>query len=121
MEVGGRIEWGTRPKATNPARCPSPRFLVADLAALCEGRSRDDPVFSAPVGGLVRHSNFRRRSFNTAAENVGMDGLTPHELRHTAASLAVSAGATVKVVQRMLGHATAAMHWTSTATCSRTT
>jgi integrase len=33
----------------------------------------------------------------------------PHELRHTAASLAVSAGANVKAVQRMLGHASAAM------------
>ena len=35
--------------------------------------------------------------------------LTPHELRHTAASLAVSAGANVKAVQKMLGHASAAM------------
>ncbi len=30
-------------------------------------------------------------------------------LRHTAASLAISAGATPKAVQRMLGHASAAM------------
>jgi integrase len=36
-------------------------------------------------------------------------GLSPHELRHTAASLAVSAGANVKAVQPMLGHASAAM------------
>jgi integrase len=35
--------------------------------------------------------------------------LTPHDLRHTAASLAISAGANVKAVQRMLGHASAAM------------
>jgi integrase len=35
--------------------------------------------------------------------------ITAHALRHTAASLAVSAGANVKVVQRMLGHASAAM------------
>ncbi len=35
--------------------------------------------------------------------------LTPHDLRHTAASLAVSAGANVKALQRMLGHASAAM------------
>jgi integrase len=34
---------------------------------------------------------------------------TPHDLRHTAASLAVSAGANVKAVQRMLGHAKASM------------
>ena len=33
--------------------------------------------------------------------------MTPHELRHTAASLAISAGANVKAVQRMLGHASA--------------
>ena len=35
--------------------------------------------------------------------------LTLHELRHTAASLAVSSGANVKAVQRLLGHASAAM------------
>lgn len=35
--------------------------------------------------------------------------MTPHGLRHTAASLAVSAGAKVKAVQKMLGHASAAM------------
>jgi integrase len=40
---------------------------------------------------------------------VGIEGLTPHGLRHTTASLAISAGANVKVVHRMLGHATAAM------------
>ncbi|EOD70332.1 site-specific recombinase XerD [Amycolatopsis vancoresmycina DSM 44592] len=38
-----------------------------------------------------------------------MAGLTPHKLRHTAASLAIAAGADVKVVQQMLGHADAAM------------
>jgi integrase len=47
--------------------------------------------------------------FLPAAELVGVPGLTPHDLRHTAASLAVQAGANVKAVQRMLGHASAAM------------
>lgn len=35
--------------------------------------------------------------------------VTVYALRHTAASLAISAGANPKVVQRMLGHASAAM------------
>ena len=35
--------------------------------------------------------------------------VTIHDLRHTAASLAISAGANPKAVQRMLGHASAAM------------
>lgn len=33
--------------------------------------------------------------------------VTPHDLRHSAASLATSAGANVNVVQRMLGHKSA--------------
>lgn len=37
------------------------------------------------------------------------DGSHPHELRHTAASLAIASGADVKVVQLMLGHKTATM------------
>lgn len=35
--------------------------------------------------------------------------VSPHDLRHRAASLAISAGANVKAVQTMLGHASAAM------------
>jgi Phage integrase family len=57
----------------------------------------------------LRNLNFRRDVFDAAAAAAGLGGLTPHELRHTAASLAVSAGANVKAVQRMLGHASAAM------------
>jgi integrase len=57
----------------------------------------------------LRNLNFRRDVFNRAAEDAGLAGLTPYELRHTAASLAVSAGANFKAVQRMLGHASAAM------------
>ena len=47
--------------------------------------------------------------FGPAAAAIGVAELTPHELRHTAASLAVAEGANVKAVQRMLGHASAAM------------
>jgi integrase len=46
---------------------------------------------------------------STAARAAGLNDVTPHDLRHTAASLAVASGATVKAVQRMLGHASAAM------------
>jgi integrase len=35
--------------------------------------------------------------------------MSPHDLRHTAASLAVSAGANVLALQRMLGHKSAAL------------
>ena len=43
------------------------------------------------------------------ASDAAFPSLTLHDLRHTAASLAISAGANVKAIQRMLGHASAAM------------
>ena len=47
--------------------------------------------------------------FAKAVAESGVPRTTPHDLRHTAASLAVSAGAKVKAVQKLLGHASAAM------------
>jgi integrase len=44
-----------------------------------------------------------------AAVKQHLPPLTMLDLRHTAASLAISAGANVKAIQRMLGHASAAM------------
>ena len=66
-------------------------------------------MFTTVNGEVLRNRNARRSWFNRAAAAIGQPGLTPHELRHTAASLAVSSGANVKAVQRMLGHASAAM------------
>ena len=65
-------------------------------------------VFPRQRGGLLPIEEYRR-AFDKACAEVGIEGLTPHGLRHTTASLAISAGANVKVVQRILGHATAAM------------
>ena len=58
---------------------------------------------------MLRVGNFRRDAFDKAVIRAGVQGLTPHGLRHTAASLAIGEGANVKLVQRMLGHASAAM------------
>ena len=46
---------------------------------------------------------------------------TMHDLRHTAASLAISAGANVKAVQTMLGHKSAALTLDTYAELFRTT
>jgi integrase len=57
---------------------------------------------------MKRHGS-RYGWFNKAVEASGLLRTTRHDLRHTAASLAVSAGANVKAIQKMLGHASAAM------------
>jgi integrase len=59
------------------------------------------------AGGPLRAPIFRA-GFQ-AARAIGIPELHPHELRHTAASLAIASGADVKVVQRMLGHSSAAI------------
>jgi site-specific recombinase XerD len=52
----------------------------------------------------LRAPIFRAGFDAAAASAAGVRGLHPHELRHTAASLAIASGADVKVVQQMLGH-----------------
>lgn len=107
-EVQGVMAFG--PTKTHQRRVVVlPRFLVDPLAEHLEDKKADDLVFAAPNGGVLRNSNFRHRVLTPAAASVGLAGLSPHDLRHTAASLAIAAGANVKVVQQMMGHASAAM------------
>lgn len=107
-EVNGRLIFGST-KAHASRSVPVPAFLRERLATAMTEKGRDDLLFTSPEGGPLRLSNFRQRVFDPAVRSAGLDGLTPHGLRHTAASLAVNSGANVKAVQRMLGHASAAM------------
>lgn len=111
-ESGGLV-WST-PKTWERRSVPFPAVLCDELAALMIGKARDDLVFTDQRGGVLRNSNWRARVFRPAvAKCQAMDEtfptITPHDVRHTAASLAVSAHANVKAVQRMLGHAKASM------------
>ena len=107
-EVGGRAVFST-PKSHQVRSVPIPRFLVDELAQHVAGQNPDDFVFTSPRGGLLRLQNFRHTVFDRAARTAGLERLTPHGLRHTAASLAITSGADVKVVEQMLGHASATM------------
>lgn len=106
--VNGRLVWGT-PKNHSRRWVGVPAFVADQLAQHVDGLSADDLVFTSPQGEPLRAGNFRRDVFTPAARRVGLAGLVPHELRHTAASLAIAAGADVKVVQQMLGHRSATM------------
>jgi integrase len=99
---------GERPRATRKREVPIPRFLIADLAEHVRGKNPDELIFiGVRGGGALRAAVFRRAGFDKAAEAIGIPGLHPHELRHTAASLAIASGANVKLVQQMLGHKSA--------------
>ena len=107
VAVGGKLVEGT-PKTHQHRAVPIPRFLVDELAAHVEGKAPDELVFTATDGGPLRNTNFRQR-LARCGEGCGPAGLRVHDLRHTAASLAVGSGANSKAVQQMLGHASAAM------------
>ena len=107
-EVGGRLVFGP-PKTYEARTVIVPRFVIDRITPLTSGKERGDLVFTAPRGGTLRLNSFRRRVFAPAAAAIGRPDLVPHDLRDTAASLAISSGASIKAVQRMLGHASAAM------------
>ncbi len=88
---------------------PLPAALAEPLARRCEGKQGDDLLVTTASGTVLRLRNWRRVVFDPAVRAASLSDVTPHDLRHTAASLAVASGATVKSVQRMLGHASAAM------------
>jgi integrase len=109
-EVAGKLAW-TDGKSSKRRTVPIPRFVASELAVAITGKGAGDLVFAGErAGGVLRIRVARRSWFDRAVVTSGCpEGLHPHELRHTAASLAVSAGANVKAVQTMLGHASAAM------------
>jgi integrase len=107
VQSGKQIYVGT-PKAHKQRTVPLPEFLLPYLARQCEGRGREHLLFGDD-GSHLKRPHPTSGWFAKAVAESGIPRATPHDLRHTAASLAVSAGANVKAVQKMLGHASAAM------------
>ncbi|SFE50098.1 Site-specific recombinase XerD [Actinopolyspora alba] len=102
----------TDPKTHERRTVPLPAFLADELRPVVSGQRSETFVFTSRRGQPLRYANFRSRVFAPAVREAKLDhldGLSLHSLRHTAASLAIAAGADVKVVQQMLGHKTATM------------
>ena len=106
--AGQGMVWGTT-KSHKRREVPIPLFLVDELRAHVARKGPNDLVFAGIRNGApLRVSTFRLQ-IGAAAGAIGIPDLHPHQLRHTAASLAIASGADVKVVQQMLGHASATM------------
>lgn len=65
------------PKTHQSRSVPIPRFMIDDLALLVAGRGKNDFVFSAPRGGVLRIRNFRRTGFEPAVAAAELGPLTP--------------------------------------------
>ncbi|MEJ4112687.1 tyrosine-type recombinase/integrase [Corynebacterium kroppenstedtii] len=132
VTAAGSIHIGT-PKTHERRSVAMPSFVCELLAPIIEGKAPGDWVWcrengeplmlpstgswfyeavarlQAPKGkDAVREARWSEDRRRRAGE-ARFPSVTPHGLRHAAAGLLVSSGANVKVVQRQLGHASAAM------------
>jgi integrase len=101
------------PKTHEARSVPVPGFLLEKIVLASTGKAPEDLLFGFANIHLLRphtwHGWFARAVDASRDADPTFPKVTIHDLRHTAASLAISAGANVKAVQRMLGHASAAM------------
>ncbi|MFD6893491.1 tyrosine-type recombinase/integrase [Rhodococcus sp. NPDC060086] len=108
--VNGRV--GTL-KGHKSREVVMPGFVAEALARQCEGKARDDLLWPSQTGGFLGPPSAHDSWLSGAVRRCQLRGefprVTVHDLRHTAASLMVSAGANVKAIQRSLGHQSAAM------------
>jgi integrase len=104
---GRRIEGST--KTDRERQVALPVFLrdelARHLAAFCSPADPQAYLFTTAEGHPLRVSNWRARVFVPAQRAVGIIPVRRvHDLRHTAAALAIAAGAHPKMLQDMLGH-----------------
>ena len=120
MRTEGKGEYQITPstKSGKPRTIEPPRiafeYLRAERVKQLENRLRagpawsnpDDLVFTDEAGGHYAIHTFYKR-FKAIAASIGRPDARPHDLRHTAATVAIASGADIKSVQDLLGHATA--------------
>ena len=81
-------------------------ILLDILANKLQGKhNKDHYVFSADGGKNPLSQSQALKGWEKYVNNVGLQGITPHQLRHTYASLLYEAGVDVKSAQDLLGHA----------------
>lgn len=115
-EVKGHHAFG--PPKTRAGRrvVPLPRSVTDVLEGHVAGLEPGDLVFTAPDGGPMRASLFRRRFWQPACIAAGLgemvtrdgrpryEGLRVHDLRHSAVAFWIAAGASPTEVAARAGH-----------------
>lgn len=126
LDAAGKLWSG--PKTRTSRRWVSlPPGVAVELAEHIDGRRPEDVVWTLPQGGPLQHSRWMSRVWYPAMDRTGLgtyevtkheyvpsrrkkrttahyEGFRFHDLRHTAAALAIRAGAHPKAIQMRLGH-----------------
>lgn len=90
-------------KSRQQRSVPVPQFVLDELSVQCLGKDMGDLVFG-DGGRYLPRPKSDGGWFVGAVKRAKVQKITPHDLRHTCASIAVSSGVNVLALSRMLGH-----------------
>ncbi|MDP9331098.1 MAG: site-specific integrase [Actinomycetota bacterium] len=102
----GKAAYVAPPKTSSGRRVVSiPCSLADEIEAFVSehATASDGRVFHGPNGEMRAHNDINH-NVSSAAKAIGMD-VNAHQLRHTAVSLLIDAGANPKSIQAFIGHA----------------
>lgn len=106
-EVEGRVAFADVKSPASRRTVSMPGFVASTLAKHLLRCGRPGPealVFVGPDGGPLHGGNFRNRVWAPAVKRAGLEGLTFHGLRHSAAGFLIAVGAPDHVLQERMGH-----------------
>lgn len=117
-KAGGKYYIAPTTKSGKPRQIEPPeiafRYLRAERVKQMENRLAAGELWSNPhnlvfTDGTGKHMAVYTfyRHFKKIAAQIGRPDARPHDLRHTAATVAIASGADIKSVQDLMGHATA--------------
>jgi integrase len=72
---------------------------------LAQGKPQPEWLFPNEEGGWSDYSNIAKRHFHPCMEKAGLHQRRPYDLRHSYASLLITAGAPIAYVSEQMGHA----------------
>jgi integrase len=104
VEVSGHLHFGAPKTKAGRRTVPVPAVVCDALTEHLRLWPSDDLVFTAPDGGPVRLASWRSRFFKRAVEAADVAPLRVHDLRHTAVSLWIAAGASPREIASRAGH-----------------
>nr|WP_325504568.1 tyrosine-type recombinase/integrase [Mycobacterium sp.] len=105
-QVWGKLIEGNPKSQTGRRSVPIPQRLIPTLKARLDARPRGAPAIASPKGARLSLENWKRAvNWRTSVTEIGRDNLRVHDLRHTYASLSRRAGADLRLLQKVMGHA----------------
>ena len=81
-------------------------FGIEDYKTLLQ-RAKDNggELLISGFPGNKEYRNFAKREFKQMMDELGIDGYTPYDCRHTFATIATRSGVDKQILKRMMGHA----------------